>query len=287
MWKFQNLMVHTEERGVQRISVHKYVSGTTFTGKTVKEEDRKPEMNLQNNGTPYTDREREKDRFLRFLTNRERAAKDRPKDELYEHGWFHAPTLKPAGKVYYPKGKITGPYSGKATPERLVRLLTLIDYYLNHAGSIQAAFGTHPTLQQYADDFLGVDCNCLVGGYFQEALPHFKMNPSTDIPSFKGKAGAMKRSDVRQMQPLDVLVREGDRHVAVVQDIRPHPDKPGEMLGHIVQSAKSLNGLSDDWFTIKSASPGSKPDEAIRIRVVGYYTFDYAVGYRLGSYAYT
>ena len=105
--------------------------------------------------------------------------------------------MNPAGKIHYPLGQVTGPYSGKASPEQLVRLLTLIDYYLNHSNSVRRTFGTRPTLQQYADRFLGVDCNCLVGGYFREVFPYFQMNHSTDIPIFKNKAGAKKRTDVR------------------------------------------------------------------------------------------
>ena len=85
-------------------------------------------------------------------------------------------------------------FSGKGSPLEINDALWLAHRYgkiLNHANKKPHAKG----LQEYADAYVGMDCNGFVGNFFG-------INPSTSIDTY----GAQRRKSVAEIQENDVCV---------------------------------------------------------------------------------
>ncbi len=223
--QYRNLTCHTIENGLQSINASKYLSTNSKSpGK----------YNKQN----------VKDKFQNFL----KTGKNEETGILYRQGDYIVDSRIQGGRVLLGHGEITGPFNGKGTPDRYMRLLKAVDFYLTVG--CKRSYVPHgwkssniPTLQKFADDYMGVDCNCLVGGYFKTFFP----KTGWDVGVYWGKNGLYKgpkRKSLLELLPLDVLVRyykRSDKHVAVVAKVNRQDEKTADV--EIVQSAGSKGGV--------------------------------------------
>jgi len=187
-----------------------------------------------------------------------------------------------------PGSELRAAFNGKASVDTCRNVLRLIDHYLSEPSKIpHKKLGwahTNVSVQDYADWYLGLDCNGFVGHYFREAFPVSTIGPSTDCNDFDNKAHkGMRRKTIEEIRPLDVLVREGGsgtRHVALIESI--HLTGPKTANIRLVQSAHSRNGLSSAYENVtwlREPETGSKTKSVMSLKVNGYMEFSYAIGY--------
>lgn len=187
-----------------------------------------------------------------------------------------------------PGEKLRGAFNGKASAETCADVLRLVDHYIANADMPYQKFGwshKNVSVQDYADWYLGLDCNGFVGQYFQYNYAGLSsIGPSTSCNDFDswGHHGE-KRSSLEEIRPLDVLVREGGsgtRHVALVESIQTAGSKTATI--RLVHSAHSKGGLTSDYVDVSwLGKPGSKSEakSVMSVRVNGYLDFSYAIGY--------
>lgn len=248
-WDYMRLPIHTERDGLQHVSVARYLSGGMY------------------------DNSQDRQQAYKALWNFIKFGKNEKGEKRYKEGYFFAPTLQPTGALEISLSTVRAAFSGKGTPAAFQKVVTIIDFYLNHSRSVKKLFGPKPPLQTYVDTYLGIDCNGFVGAYFKTQYPDIGLHPGLYIPAFKTKGGAKKRKTPAELKPLDVLVREGGKgvqHVAVIEDVLSRDSTKAEVL--IVQSASSKKGIDWDVFTLKDTGK-------YKLKCVGHITYDYAVGY--------
>lgn len=157
------------------------------------------------------------------------------KDHYYfsDTGYLQASDLKPSVYLYCPWDDVRQCFQGKGTPARYARVLQLCDYYLRHADIDISALGWGrrvTDLQEYADYYIGMDCNGFVGAYLEENFPGSGVSKNIDIDSI-GKyfgdnaSGAhfTRIDDATRIQTSDILVRRridgSSRHIALVESV--------------------------------------------------------------------
>ncbi len=237
---FSCLPIWTIENGFQFIDASRYLS----TGTDRKGNKQKVWAKLQ--------------AFLRDAAN--------PETKIpYQQGeWIVDSRIKLLGRVKYSWANTLGPFNGKGTPERYLRFLKAVDFWLT-VGCRKKIFrpaswetvSQVPDLKQFAKDYMGVDCNCFVGGYFQQNYPDtgWHVETSWDNDGFyKGP----KRLSVADIKPLDVLVlynKWSDKHVALIGKVL---DKTGSRANiTVVQSAGSKGGVWSGNCSIEITPAGN------------------------------
>ncbi|MDN3719905.1 hypothetical protein QW131_13695 [Roseibium salinum] len=139
-------------------------------------------------------------------------------------------------------------FYGKGTPDRMRRILTVIDFYLKTAdinlGRVHWNYVMG--LQDYAKWYLGLDCNGFTGAYLESQYPSLGINGGDHINYLDGKL--KKRAGVADVRAGDILSREGSggtRHVSMVNSVSGMIG-PGATSAQvsITQSASSLGGLN-------------------------------------------
>jgi hypothetical protein len=103
----------------------------------------------------------------------------------------------------FPIARLRKAFVGKGSPGAIQ------DVFL--AASYRGLVGPM-TVQDYADKYLGTDCNGFVGNYFG-------LDPNTDIASYDQN----RRTDVKALRPRDVVVfvssANEHKHIAVVDSV--------------------------------------------------------------------
>lgn len=228
---FCAIPIWTIENGFQFIDASKYLS----TGKNEKGNKTDVWTKLQN--------------FLRF-------GKDETTKMPYQQGdWIVDSRIKLGGKVQYSWAKTLGPFNGKGTPERYARFIKAVDFWLTVGCKKKmyrpAAWGKVsqvPSLKQFAKDYMGVDCNCFVGGYFQQNYPDTGWDTEAGWDN-NGLYKGPKRTSVADIKELDVLVQfnsKDDKHVALIDKVF---DKTGSRASiSIVQSSGGKGVWSGNCF---------------------------------------
>jgi hypothetical protein len=204
----------------------------------------------------------------------------------YSDGFFTAHD-HPCIQIYLEEKKLHGCFNGKGSPERFSKALQLIDYYLQRAEIklSNVGWGRVVSLQEFADYYLGLDCNGFVGSYFASVFPESTIYPDTHCNDFDNQAKkGSKRFKLADIRPRDVLVREGGggtRHVALIDAVTQIDDKSAFI--QLVQSSGSRGGLGCTsekliWLR-KPAEKKSDAGDVLSVEVNGYYKFNYVIGY--------
>ena len=124
-------------------------------------------------------------------------------------------------------------FVGKGSPSNIQDVFLAASY----GGLVTAG-----TAQDYANRYLGTDCNGFVGNYFG-------MDPNTTIGSYDVRRN--RRSRVEDIEPRDVVVfldsSGGHKHIALVQSIARRSN-PAEFT--LVQSrSETSGGVQSGGFT--------------------------------------
>lgn len=240
MSQFFEIPVSTVRGDTEFITVRKYLSTSTNRKGNKKE----VWTHLQN--------------FLRFAKNDETG-------EPFQQGeWIVDPRLQPHGRVQYSWTKTLGPFNGKGLPERYQKFLHIVDLWLTvgcegrYRNSYRPDTWTRTlSLQEFADDYMGVDCNCFVGGFFQANYPATGWGVEVDWTKGALMSGPQRKS-IDEVKPLDVLVRykgKSDKHVAVIDDVWSKTGSQATIF--LSQSAGSKSGLWGGVCTLSIDSKGS------------------------------
>jgi hypothetical protein len=199
----------------------------------------------------------------------------------YQHGVFYDQAFGPSGALHLDKADLHQCFLGKGQPGTFLKLLRLVDYYLNRTGDIPKLWTRRPTLQEYAGWYLGLDCNGFVGAWFAANYPTAKIDGNTHINFWRSKSRTKDRKAVAEVKPYDVLVRTGeagDRHIAIVEDVLGVSGGEAEVL--VAQSASSLGGLDWDVFTLRSKKhPVHADGKPLQFTLDGYYDFHHLLGH--------
>jgi hypothetical protein len=263
--KYFNIPVRTIG-STKYISIHKYKSGDVW----------KDEWGSK----VYWD-------LLQFLKKQESY---KHHDHSYSSGFFNAHD-HPSQQIYLEENKLHACFNGKGSPERFAKALQLIDYYLLKAEIKKSnlGWGRMITLQEFADYYLGLDCNGFIGSYFCSVFADSTIYPDTHCNDFGNAAKkGSKRFQFTNIRPRDVLVREGSggvRHVALIDGISFINDETAWI--QLVHSTGSRGGLSNTpekltWLR-KPAEKDSNAGTVLSVKVNGYYEFNYVVGYPFTS----
>ncbi|MEW6131252.1 MAG: hypothetical protein AB1757_29755 [Acidobacteriota bacterium] len=235
LFRFFDIPVSTVRGDVEYINVKRYLSGST-------------------------DRNGDKSKVFNKLQSFVRFSKSRETGEPYQQGeWFVDPRLHPHGRIQYSWTKVLAPFNGKGTPESYSRFLHLVDFWLAFGckGMYRPVTWTSvPTLKKFVNDYMGVDCNSFVGGFFQVNYPATGWHTSVDWNKAELKRGPQRQS-IDDVQPLDVLVQykgKKEKHVAVIDDI--WGKKGSKATAVISQSAGSAGGLWSGMCTLEITASG-------------------------------
>jgi hypothetical protein len=165
-------------------------------------------------------------------------------------------------------------FYGKGTPEDFRNALTIIDYYLFYADMHLSSvhWSRKVTLAEYAGWYLGIDCNGFTGAYLKTFFPGLGIGPNDHINYLDSKL--KKRADLAEVQPGDILSREGGsgtRHVAMIDGRMTNPFADGIAVS-VTHSSGSYNGLSTQFHTLKH-----HPKSSLKWELAGYYKFDHCL----------
>ncbi len=235
LFRFFDIPVNSVTGEVEYISVRRYVSGSTNR--------KKDKINVFNTLQS----------FVRFGKSSETGEK------LQQGEWFVDPRLKPHKRLQYSWTKVLAPFNGKGTPESFSRFLHLVDFWLAfgcRGSSRPDAWTEVPTLKNFVHDYMGVDCNGFVGGFFQTNYTGTGWDTSVDWNKGELKNGT-KRLSIQDVQPLDVLVQyksKDDKHVAVIDDIWSKNGSKAQVF--MSQSASSAGGLWSGTCTLEITASG-------------------------------
>lgn len=171
-------------------------------------------------------------------------------------------------------------FYGKGTPERMRRILEVIDFYLKTAEiSLSRVHWNYVmSLQEYAKYYLGLDCNGFTGAFLETQYPSLGIKGGDHINYLDGKL--KKRTAFADIKPGDILSWEGGggtRHVAMINSISGGFG-PGATTAQvsITQSASSLGGLNTKTYTLKKIDEGPK-DKPLLWHLAGYYKFHHCL----------
>lgn len=235
LWQFYGMEIWTVANGIQRIDVDQYISKKTDTQHDKLDVWRKLSI------------------FMREKINKE------TKTNYQQGDWFVDSRLQPHGRVQYYWENTLTPFLGKGTPEDYTRFLQVVDFWLTYEckGSYRPKMWQKtPTLQQFADRYMGVDCNGFVGGYFATNYPGTGWHTSVDWNNNELYRGP-KRNSINEVKPLDVLVRYIDskhKHVVIVEDIWSRSGSKATVL--ITQACSVATGIRSDICTLEIADDG-------------------------------
>jgi hypothetical protein len=166
-------------------------------------------------------------------------------------------------------------FYGKGTPEDFRKALIIIDYYLYYAYIHLASvhWNRYVTLAEYAQWYLGIDCNGFTGAYLKTHYPGLGIGPNDHINYLDSKL--KKRTDISEIQPGDILSREGGggtRHVAMIDSTWPNPFADSSLLVQVTHSSSSNGGLGTQPYTLKH-----RPKLTLKWELAGYYEFNHCL----------
>ncbi len=171
-------------------------------------------------------------------------------------------------------------FYGKGTPERMRRILQVIDFYLKTADiSLSRVHWNYVmSLQEYAKYYLGLDCNGFTGAFLETQYPALGIDGGDHINYLDGKL--KKRTSIAEIKPGDILSREGGggtRHVSMINSVSGihGPDVKTAQVS-ITQSASSLGGLNTKTYTLKKIHEGPN-DKPLNWQLAGYYKFHHCL----------
>lgn len=235
LWQFFDMEIRTVANGIQRISVDHYLSkGSDEQGDKL---DVWKKLSI----------------FMREKKNKE------TKISYQQSKWFVDSRLQPHGRVKYHWNQTLEPFYGKGTPESYAQFLQVVDFWLTYEckGIYRPEMWQNtPTLQQFADRYMGADCNGFVGGYFATNYPGTGWDTSVDWNN-NGLYRGPKRLSINEVKPLDVLVRYIDskhKHVVIVEDIWSKNGSKATVL--ITQACGLATGMRSDICTLEIIADG-------------------------------
>lgn len=241
---FRNLKVFTIENGLQIIDAGSYRATGT--------EKKNPNKFIWR-------------KFQQFLRDGKRKVPETGEKKHFQQADFIVDPRLHNGKVEYHWNKTLGPFNGKGTPELYERFLTAIDFYLTVGCKkpmgrwyrpAEWSERNIPSLEDFAEKYIGVDCNGMVGGFFKTIFPDTGWHVETDWNK-NGFYKGPKRSTTSDLKTLDVLVQylsKHRKHVAMVGRIYEQNDSSARI--EIVQSASSKGGIFVGDCTLKIKSNG-------------------------------
>lgn len=266
--KYYGIEVKTTDGGIRAVAVEKYRSGDVW----------KSEWGSK----IYWD-------LTCFLKKKDRYA-GHTHSHTYSGGVFRAED-HPSKVIHLEEGELHACFNGKGSPNRFARALQLIDYYLRKAKIKLSSVGWSRMvdLHEFADYYLGLDCNGFIGSYFDAVFPGSTIHPDTHCNDYDNKAkGGVKRFDLSEVRPRDVLVREGGsgtRHVALI-DYFYKLDHNSAYI-QLVHSSGSRGGLTRSYEHLAwlrdPATNKSQAGSVLSARVSGYMSFNYIIGYPFAS----
>lgn len=233
-------------QGQKAIRINKYISGDVMSGNTFR---KKAYLDLKH-----------------FVFKTDAYAGDKLGSS--DHGYFDstgflvAPDLRPTPFHYCPWDDVRQGFQGKGTPVRITRVLKLLDYYLRHADIDPTRLGWGKVvtdLQEYADYYIGMDCNGFVGAFLEDNCPASGIVGNIDIDSY-GKhygthasgSGFTRIDDPKEIRTGDVLIRrridDSTRHVALVEQVLDASAGQARLL--LVESTGGV-GLGSDTVELK------------------------------------
>jgi hypothetical protein len=197
-------------------------------------------------GMPYYEL---KDQVRGFLLNRQKAKTFGIK-ELF--GAFYCPDVTPY--IVCKQVSLMHAFTGKIGPASLQQVLCLLSYYYDQMPSLQHRY---PSLQNLADRCLGLDCNGLVGAYFESEYSWLGIGPNTDISKYDTKPLRQKvRTSLKELRPCDVILFPNYHHIAVISSVPPSNfttggSEPSEIACRVSQSRSAeLGGVITSELTI-------------------------------------
>ncbi|PVB59918.1 hypothetical protein [Labrenzia sp. 011] len=171
-------------------------------------------------------------------------------------------------------------FYGKGTPERMRRILQVIDFYLKTAeiDLSRVHWNYVMSLEEYAKYYLGLDCNGFTGAFLESQYPSLGINGGDHINYLDGKL--KKRATIAEIKPGDILSREGGggtRHVAMVNSVSGviSPEATSAQVS-ITQSSFSLGGLNTKTYTLKMINEGPK-NKPLNWHLAGFYKFNHCL----------
>jgi hypothetical protein len=210
-------------------------------------------------------------------------------NHIYSSGFFNARDYPV--QIFLEERKLHNCFNGKGSPELFAKALHLIDYYLLKAEIPlkKVGWSRMVTLQEYADYYLGLDCNGFIGTYFSNVFAGSTIGADTHCNDFDNAVhGGVKRKSLAEIKARDVLVREGGsgtRHVALIDSVQPCDSET--VWVQLVQSASSKGGLSAISARLKwLKKPAEKPQSTqsvLSVKILDGYEFNYVIGYPFAS----
>lgn len=203
-----------------------------------------------------------KDQVLQFLNARRKAKTFGIRDLL---GSFYCPGVNPY--IACQPTWFMHAFTGKIGPAALRQVLPLISYFYDQSPAMQHRY---PSLQNFADRCLGLDCNGLVGAYFESEYPTLGIVPNSDISSYErenrtiqGKAVLRKgRTSLKELASRDVIIFPNYHHIAIISSITmlsvaPGTYEPNAVVCRVSQSRSAeLGGATTSELTIVKEKQG-------------------------------
>ncbi|KZM47662.1 hypothetical protein OA90_24750 [Labrenzia sp. OB1] len=266
--QYKPITVHTLS-GTAFVNVQSYLSG----------EPRKKQFN----GAALNDLRRfltKKDRYKNGQNGADRHTWD-DKSGLSAFGLMGPDYFKPWLWVDITWKDLQLGFYGKGTPERMRRILQVIDFYLRTADIrlSHVHWNYVMSLEEYAKYYLGLDCNGFTGAYLETQYPSLGIDGGDHINYLDGKL--KKRASIAEIKPGDILSREGGggtRHVAMINSVSGVINSEATSAQvSITQSASSLGGLNTKTYTLKTIKEGPS-DKPLKWHLAGYYKFNHCLG---------
>jgi hypothetical protein len=202
---------------------------------------RKQKKYEEGKGMPYYEM---KDQVLQFLNARKKA-KAYGIEEMF--GAFYVPSVTPY--IIVKPVAFMHAFTGKIGPATLRQVLSLLSYYYDETPSLKQRYSS---LQNLADRCLGLDCNGLVGAYFESEYTYLKIEPNTaisgyDIPPIR----KMVRTSVGEIRARDVILWPNYHHIAIISSVSGVSG--GEVQCRVSQSRSAELGgaITSDAIIIK------------------------------------
>ncbi len=167
---------------------------------------------------------------------------------------------------------LKGVFQGKGSPE-LCQIVLQLAAQWKLAGADQAS------LQTYADDALGLDCNGFAGNFIwhvtdkKDWTDHgfdASEGPNSKINVYQGKNAAITRWEdvsagpylfLRTNEQGAVLDGQGEDigHIAITEPQKFRPKNGSTPRGvFVVESSASMGGLNESWYSLDSMSKKAK-----------------------------
>lgn len=203
-------------------------------------------------GMPYYEM---KDQVRGFLLARQKAKTFGIEEML---GAFYCPEVTPY--IVCKSILFMHAFTGKIGPAALRDVLCLVSYYYDQVPSLRQRY---PSLQNLADRCLGLDCNGLVGAYFESEYTWLGIGPNTAISEYDSRPIRQKvRSSLKELRPCDVIVFPNYHHIAIISSVPSSNltaggSEPSEVVCKVSQSRSAeLGGAITSELTIVKDKQG-------------------------------